>query len=365
MRQAMEQSWEGAGMSRCARKRQRVGAALLPVVVVLCAVFCAVAVNLGRPMDVSASGNTGMLNFTPESGPAEKVGVQVYIVRPQAAQGQPPTTYTLYVTMSDPATFPDQGNCPASAIQRVPGVAPFAIGDGGGNTVFTWPAALNQGPYWFCANAANPAYGVRSTDRFTVLPDVPTPTGKTQASSVVASVPAQGISAGATFTLTVTGWTSPYGTPPQWVFLAVVPSEVSVSSDGFDTSGDPRAPFTITPGNSSGTYVLTVTVPETAPGPYWVVVADKGGWVTSTSSFRVILAPTPTIAPARAAIDPGRTTSSTGASPSLLVVALLLAVAMLMLASVLVRRRLRRQRARAALQLRERQPHPSRDPRYP
>lgn len=307
------------------------------------AMLSVLALGLAVPLQVRASGIPGRLTFTPLSGSAGSTVVQVTITPPQALQG--PTTYTLYVTTTNPS--PDtMGNCPADTIQPIPGVAPFTVGTDGGGTQFTWPTSLDQGPYWLCANTSPSYLGVYSTDQFTAYaPGVPVPTATPGATTgtVIANVPAHGARAGSSITVSVTNWFSPSGTPPRSVvFTAINPSDLAPGSQIADLG--PSAPFTTDQGTTSGAYTLTVTVPQNlASGIYWVVVSDGSGSVYSKNMFNVIPAPVPTTAPTPVTpVPPGA--SNTNTAPSLLVVGMLLMLAIIALVAFLLRRVQVRQR---------------------
>lgn len=274
--------------------------------------FSALILGIALAPRANASSGTG-LSFTPASGP---VGTMVTVtINP--APGSVGQSYALDAGMGSSA----DDACNGFNLQPILGVAPFVLSPNGTSTSFAWPSSLDQGPYWICAEPASNGGGTAytSTQPFTVSGAVaPTQTPGTTANSVIAPVPPDGVIPGATFTISVGGWSSPAGTPP------------------LGTS----AQFTIAPGPNSGDYVLTVTVPTSqVSGTVWAIVADQQGQVYS-NSFNVIVPATATTPP-RPVSRPSSTSraNSATAAPSPVVVGILLAIIVVMLVAFFLRRR--------------------------
>lgn len=312
------------------------------------ALVCALALAVARPAWVSASPES-QLTISPSQG-AVGTAVTVTLIAQVDSVGQ---SYKLDATMADASTA---APCDPSTLQPIPGVAPFVIaapsgGQPAGATVnFTWPTALDHGPYWLCAVPATSAgIGYTSTNQFTVLGAVPTAVPPPAASGAV-NASLSGVQVGSTFTISISHWENLSSTPPQLVYITKAPPPLGgppVMSNV--TSMGVSAPVKqVTPGPGPGDYTLTVTVPKVGPTVYYVVVANQ-----QHAIYAGLLSVQAPPAPPTQATPPPVSVSGSSDSPSLLVVGILLAIILVMLAAVLLRARERRQRA--AQQVRERQ----------
>lgn len=289
----------------------------------------ALALGFAALPRVRASSTPGSVVISPSSGPVG-TAVQVWVTQPLTETT--PVNYALGYTLTDPAA----GGCDSQ--QPFPGVAPFGSREANGSATFNWPASLNKGPYWLCASPTSgggkTAY---SSQPYTVTAgEVPTVPVSTTAGVVYANVPADGVVAGSTFTITVKNWVSSRGTPPEAVGLTAIDPSQQGGGSGYSYS----AHFTMTPGPGAGDYVLTVTVPDTLiPLTYWAYVSDQGGGVYS-GPFKVIAPVTPT--PHISTAGPSSTDSSSY-FPIILVplIAILVCVGVIMLTGALLRRRAR------------------------
>lgn len=289
----------------------------------------ALALSFAALPQANASSTPGSVIFTPTSGP---IGTSVQVFVHQPLTETTPVNYALSFTLTDPAA----GGCASQ--QPFPGVAPFGSSEANGSATFNWPASLNKGPYWLCASpTSGTGKTVYSSQPYTVTAgEAPTATAvATTAIAVVANVPAGGVLIGSTFTITVTHWMSPQGTPPEAVSLTDKgPTQPPIAQEYMK-----NAHFTSAPGPSEGDYILTVTVPDTlVPLTYWAYVSDQGGGAYS-GQFQVIAAATTPLAS-----SPGPTsTSGLSSFPIIFVpiIAVLVCVAALMLTGWLLRRRAR------------------------
>lgn len=333
----------------CSRERGGIGsrgAVSVVAVLLAMAVFGVLfAQTMTAPRTSAAGDPNAAITFIPSQG---AVGTKVTVTINITSQADPAGwSYRLYATMIDPTTAVGDNDCDQytdKTMQPIPGLGDVTPKPSVSTLTFEWPAALDHGPYWLCALPPGSGAGsvYYSSQPFTVIGAVPLPA--TTAGAVVTNIPASGIVAGNTFTISITNWHSPSGTPPQAVELSgVLPNSQTFYYQGPDSLSGVSAQFTTQAGPSAGNYTLTVSMPPLYPGTYWALVADQSGFVHS-QEFTVLAAPTPTDVPPPPTANAAQTNHSD--APSLLVVGVLLAVAILMLASVLVRRRARLQRQR-------------------
>ncbi len=260
---------------------------------------------------VASAGSGGIISLSPTSGP---VGTVVTVSVNVSLSS--PTTYILSAT----TTAPTSGGC--ATAQPIPGVAPITVGAQGGVAQFPWPADLSRGPYWLCAAPQNGAGDtVQSRDPFTVITGAtPTP-----AATVDIAVPAGGVSAGTSMTVTVSGWVSADTLPPSSVVLE--------SADGA-TQTLPQ--FTSAAGRGHNQFVLTVALPrDTQPGTYTLLIAGSGIQANS-SSFTVLApaAPAATPTPIGGATAVSSVPRGTGASPVSPIVFIAAGVGLLLVAGL-------------------------------
>lgn len=300
--------------------RTRLVMLIAAVLTLFALAFCFTALP-----QVMASSTPGSIAFSPTSGP---VGTSVQVWVHQPLTETIPVTYALSFTLTDPAT----GGCAAQ--QPFPGVAPFGSSEANGSATFNWPASLNQGPYWLCASpTSGNGKTVYSSQPYTVTAGaVPTATVGTSSGAVFANVPAGGVVAGSTFTITVKNWMSARGTPPDAVSLTAI----DPSQQGGGTGYSYPARFTTAPGPGAGDYILTVTVPDgLVPLTYWAYVSDQGGGVYS-GPFKVIAPVTPT--PLASIAGPSSTDNSFFPIILVPIIAVLVCIAFIMLTGALLRR---------------------------